>query len=40
MPVLARVYGVPPGEQRSLTLTEFRVLQRDYHQLQQQQEEG
>jgi hypothetical protein len=37
---LARVYGVPPAEQRRLTLVEFRLLQRDYHQLEQQQEGG
>ncbi len=40
MPVLARVYGVPPRDQAGLTLTQFRALQRDYDRLQQEAEEG
>jgi hypothetical protein len=36
MPILARVYNVPPGDQKRLTLAEFRELRRDYQQLQQQ----
>jgi hypothetical protein len=33
MPVLARVYGIPPKDQRSLMLNEFKALQRDYDDL-------
>jgi hypothetical protein len=33
MPVLARVYGIPPREQASLTLQQFRALRRDFEQL-------
>jgi hypothetical protein len=38
MPVLARVYGIPPQDQPSLKLWQFRALQDDY--LKQQQEGG
>lgn len=38
MPVLARVYLIPPGEQPGLTLSEFRALQRDYEQVLEQQQ--
>ena len=39
MPVLARVYHVPPREQHRLTLTEFRGIQQDYIDQQQRAEE-
>ncbi len=38
MPVLARVYGIPPKDQPSLTLTQFHALQQDHHEMQQQEE--
>jgi hypothetical protein len=38
MPVLARVYHLPPREQARLTLQQFRDLQRDYQQLQAAEE--
>lgn len=36
MAVLARVYHVPPREQKHLTLQQFRDLKADYEQLQQE----
>ena len=39
MPILARVYHVPPRDQPALTLRQFRDLQADYHALQQQRQQ-
>lgn len=35
MPVLARVYSIPPKDQQHLKLYQFRDLQRDYRALQE-----
>lgn len=37
MPVLARVYHIPPGEQAGLTLAQFNALQDDYRQLNEEE---
>jgi hypothetical protein len=36
MPLLARLYGIPPKDQAGLTLAQFRALQHDYRWLQQE----
>lgn len=37
MPVLARVYGIPPNDQAALKLWQFRAFKDDYEQLQRQE---
>jgi hypothetical protein len=40
MPVLARVYHIPPHEQHRLTLAEFYDIRRDYEQMKEGQQSG